>query len=591
MSERLRALLSHRRLPQLLAATAVLLCLPALAIGRVLDDIFQRVVCTGYAEQLGLAATPNDLFRFADGVPAHGTALIERGAFPWFTNPAIKFAFLRPIASALHRLDYALFPSSPAAMHLHSLAWLAVLALLVTALHRRFDGPAWVVGLGAAFFALDDAHGLPAAWIANRNALVATSFGVAALLAYDVGRRDRSRRHAVAAPLLFGLALLSGEAALGMAGYFLAHALFIDRAPIRARVIALAPIGLAVVGYAAAYKGFGYGASGSTLYIDPLRSPGRFAVALVERAPALVAAQLGPLSSDFTVMLRSPGQRVGWLVASLLVAAPIVAFLWPVLRRDRVAAFFATGAALALVPVCATFANDRLLLACGVGASAALARAVAWSRGADFVAGAPPPSRRAALFGGALLIWHGVLAPAQLPLKLFSLTLMGRVGEAAKYPDALAGKDVVMVSAPMLYGCTYTPMIQFERTGTYPAAMICLADSHDHVDVTRDAASSLVLRPANGFARPIMDELFRDESFRFSAGQRVALRGCVLEVLEVDATGRPMAARATFAGALETPQRVFTAWTAKGIEPFALPAIGQTVRVPGATMDQLVLRP
>lgn len=589
MPARLRVLLAHRRLPLILAAAALLLCAPALFIGRVLDDMFMRLVMDGQARAIGLAATPDDLFRFCDGDPARGAHLIRQGALPWFADPSIKLAFLRPIASALHRLDYALFPSSPAAMHAHSLLWLALLVLLVARLHRRFAAEPWVVGLGAAFFALDDAHGVPVAWTANRNALVAVSFGVAALHAYDRGRRDGARASAIAGPLLFLLALSSGEAAIGMSGYFVAHALLVDRAPVRARLRALAPYALALIAFAATYRALGYGARGSTLYVDPARTPGRFVAALLERLPALAAGALTPLSSDFSVLLRAPLARAGWVALCVLAVAPIVALAWPVLRRDRAAAFFATGAALSLVPVAATFPNDRLTLACGVGLSAALARVVAWARGAIVVEGAPSPSRRAAWLGGALLIVHGVVAPLQLPMKVWSMKLSGRVAEAASYPPALLeGRQVVVVSAPSLFGCTYVPMVMRERGLRLPASMACLASSAEHVDVLRDGEASIVLRPARGFGRPLFDELYRSDEHHLRVGDRFALGGCVLEVIELDEAGRPTAARATFEGRVDDPARSFVIWTARGLEPFALPPVGGSVRVPGVAMETLL---
>jgi hypothetical protein len=117
-----------------------------------------------------------------------------------------------------------------------------------------------------------------------------------------------------------------------------------------------------------------------------------------------------------------------------------------------------------------------------------------------------------------------------------------------------------------------------------------LADSNEYVDVTREAENVLLLRPAGGFARPMMDDLYRDEQQRFRVGDEVALRGCVIEVREVDAAGRPMIARARFEGSMEAPTRVFTAWTARGIERFPLPAIGDTVRVEGVSMERLMTR-
>ena len=66
----------------------------------------------------------------------------------------------------------------------------------VALLYRRILGPTWVAGLAALLYAIDEAHAAPAAYIANRNALIATCFGVLCLLCFARARQERWRRQA-----------------------------------------------------------------------------------------------------------------------------------------------------------------------------------------------------------------------------------------------------------------------------------------------------------------------------------------------------------------------------------------------------------
>ena len=51
----------------------------------------------------------------------------------------------------------------------------------LAALYRRLMGATAAAGLAALFYAIDDAHGPPVAFLANRNAMMATLFGVLAV--------------------------------------------------------------------------------------------------------------------------------------------------------------------------------------------------------------------------------------------------------------------------------------------------------------------------------------------------------------------------------------------------------------------------
>jgi len=75
-------------------------------------------------------------------------------------------------------------------MHLQSLLWFAGAVVAAAVFYRRLLLPVWVAGLAALLFAIDDAHGMPAVWLANRNASIGVFFGLVALIAHDGWRRD-----------------------------------------------------------------------------------------------------------------------------------------------------------------------------------------------------------------------------------------------------------------------------------------------------------------------------------------------------------------------------------------------------------------
>ena len=190
----------HRRLPLFLSLLAVFLASPALWTGWQLDDLYHRWILLGHPVGEGLLWSGWELFTFLDGEAARTRHLMDLGLLPWWTLEDIRLAFWRPLAVLTHRVDYLLWPMSAAAMHVHSLLWFGAVVAAATVFYRRIFGGYGVAGLAALFFAVDDAHALPASWIANRNALLGTFFGLACLVAHHHWRSKGSacsdrRRH------------------------------------------------------------------------------------------------------------------------------------------------------------------------------------------------------------------------------------------------------------------------------------------------------------------------------------------------------------------------------------------------------------
>ena len=209
----------------------------------------------------GFAFRPFDLFAFANGDPARAHQLIDEGVFPWWTDPTVVLAFLRPITSATHYFDHLLWPELPAMMHVQSLVWFALLLGVVGAIYRRFMPSAWTAGLALLLYAVDDARATTVAWLANRNALVALTLALPALLAYDKWRRDGVRAGAWLGPLALAIGLFAGEAALTVLAYLVAYALFLDDGSLRARLLRLTPYAAVVLVWRSVYAHLGYGSA------------------------------------------------------------------------------------------------------------------------------------------------------------------------------------------------------------------------------------------------------------------------------------------------------------------------------------------
>jgi hypothetical protein len=595
--------LAHPRLPLAAAALAVVLSAPSLWLGLHSDDYVLRMELADPPPAPEWARSPWRLFAFFDSEATIRHA-IDSGAAPWWTTPALRLAFFRPLAGLTHWLDFRLWPETPWLMHLQSLAWFSAAIAAAALLYRRLLRPEWVAGLAALVFALDDAHASPAAWIANRNATLGTLFGLLALLAHDRWRRDGWRPGLVLAPLALVAGLLGGEIALATGAYLLAYALFLDEGPWPARLASLVPAGLVGLAWALAYRLLGFGASGSAMYIDPVASPLAFARAVVARAPLLLFGQWA-LPSQLSLLLSERAAHVLWLVACGLTLL-LGALLFPLLRRDRIARFFALGMLLSLLPACATFPHDRLLFLAGFGGAGLLAqllaglldptawlpRARAW-RATAFVAGA------------TLAAVHLLLAPIGLARGAADLRAFGRLVEqaAASLPNdpQVSQQQVVIVQTPTAFVSIYGPPVLAAAGRPTPRRLLVLGSGIHTITVERPDADSLLVRPDGGYLlppgsalpgtaqpsfdplylMPLFDRLYRDAN-PLRLGERIELTGVTIEVTALTADGRPAAARFRFEAGLDDPSLRWLRWDDGVYVPFGLPDVGSSVTLPPA---------
>jgi hypothetical protein len=553
----------------------VALRLPALRVGRLGDDWYHLSMIEG---TYPVTRSVTNLYDFVRDDPAEHRALRDRGVFPWWTAGSLKLSPWRPLTSATLALDHALFGRDPAGPHAVSLAaWAGLLAAAAWWLRAVLPGPAALLAL--ALCALDESATVPIAWIANRASLLATACGLlaAGVLARTRGRRDGRAIAAVALPSV--LAVLAGEYGLAVLAGAVAHELAVDpaaRGSGRSRLVAAIAPGAV---YVAAWKLLGYGARGSTAYVDPLSQPASWLAAVRERAVAFA----GNLAC--AIPLAATGANALATVVALALAAGLTAgLLWraEATARRRTLGLLA-AAAVAVVPVLSAPLNERVLLPAvpfWAGALAALAGCAA----------AGPRGLLRWLLGGATACW--VMVHLAVPPSIAWVELNDLVGwrpTAIPWRSRLgfdacrdAGQTHVLVAASD-FGMLHTAGLYWQARGCVrPRAWRVLSAPDGAAIVLRAGPRALELR-APGEAPVIGGHgmLWRLAP-AFAAGETFRVAGMEAAVLAVS-DGRPTRVRYTFDRDLDDPAVVLWIATNGGFEQIAPPALGRGRLVPHAS--------
>jgi len=589
---RWRGYLAAPRARLVIAGIAVLLVAPSLRVGLVGDDLFHVLMLRPGTSVRGLPHGPLDLFRFATGQAAANRALMDEGVFPWWADPQARLSFWRPLSSLTHWLDHRLFPDSPALMHAHNLLWYAALILIVGSTYRRLVARPWVAGLALLLYAVDHARGPTVGWIANRNALVALALALPALLSYDSACQRGDRWAAVLGPLFLGLGLLAGETALTVVAYLVAYALFLDDGPRWSRVLRLAPhLGLVVI-WRLAHLTLGHGADRSGLYFDPGRDPLRFGMAVVERLPALLLGAFAlPFSDLWDVYpLVAPAWRQPIWLLGLAVIGVLVALLRPLAARDRTIGFWSAGCLLSMLPVCAPFPNDRLLMGPSLGAMALVAKLLGAVADGTYPAsgGAQRPVKVAA---AVLVAVHLMLAPVLLPLRARAVALIDtrlrRADASIPAGDAITRQTLVLVNPPIDPFAGYFPIYRAALGRPAPRHFRWLATGVSELDIERVGANTLRVRPAGGYLASASQLMLRSPRHPLALGETIALTGVTFQVTALTRDGRPAEVEVRFAVPLDDPSLRFMQWDgADGYIPFEVPPPGRAVRVPAVDLGR-----
>lgn len=563
--------------PWRLACVTALLFSCCLLQGLSLDDYIQRGLVQQVPEMSGLLPRGAAMFSFATGDLKHNQLALDRGFLPWWSAPDIKLNFWRPLTELTHQLDYSLWPNTPSLMHAQSLVWLALLVAVVALLYRRIHGAGNVAYLAGLLYALDDAHNWGAAWLADRNGVLAALLGALVLHFHVRWRNDGSRTAGLFAALLVLPGLLAGEAFVASCGYLLAYAFVLDRGTLRNRVLSLLPTAIVVVGWYLYYRSSGYGTSGSGFYRDPGSSPVAYLAALPERMSLLLGSHFLLGSSEF-VELFGPAVVIA---VALLHAGVFLLFswlMWDRILHDTRARFWYVGMLLSALPFCAVIPMERNLLIPGIGAFGCLAVTLvsAFERGER--------KAMATWLASTAIVVHLVLAPLLAPLKALALpaltAFVEMCGETAQYVPNAASLHLVMLDAPDACA-SYATVLPIVNGGTVPRTARTLASGLRDETVVRIAPNTLRLTVANGWFHAGIERMFNSDARPYRVGDEVKLPDLTIRVVQVDGGGRPLAIDAHFELGLESGQyqllRTVRGWQV----PVIPPPIGQSMHLPG----------
>ena len=574
IAARICAALASRRMPLVVAILAVVGMLPALSGGWQMDDYFQRATLLGLGD-----SRPIDVFiQYSDR--AHNLAQQEFGTMPWWGSPDLHQAFFRYLSALTMMLDYRLWPNSPALMHLQSLLWLAAAVLVAALLYREVMGATWVAGLAALMYAIDGAHALPAAYLANRNALIACCFGFLSVLMYIRWRKHGHPGSLWLSALALALSLSAYEMGLATVGYLFSYAVMVDEDGFRARLKRLLPHGVVLAGWALIYKLGNFGSHGSGFYTDPGRDPVGFAKSFFQHAAFLMMGQWSPLPAEMS-MGPAPGSPAYFhlSVFSFVVVAIVAILFVPLIVRDRVARFWALGALLSLVPISAVGPENRVLGFVGLGSMALLAQVTHALFTGSFAA---PRAWKGFAWAATLLLLllHLVAAPF---LGIARLAYQNQVGARMERAMAsvpgdpqVASQDLVLINPPdHIYLVTAIWAVHLLDHLPAPRHLRALS-SGGELEVTRTGPRSLRVRFPDGFFPTAFSRFIRSPNERFSAGQRFDLPGFSVVVESLDAHGDPAQVRYEFPVPLEDPSLRWMSWHDGVYVPWTPPAIGRT---------------
>lgn len=532
----------------LLVILGVLLASPSLGGGLSSDDHIQRM----WVRERGQCL---DLFAFATGDEGLLNFQKSVGTVPFYADSRLKISFFRPLASLSHCIDYRYLDDRVRLFHLQNLAWLGIAMSLAAAIYRKTASTILAAMLAALFFAVEDAHGPAASWIANRNALMAACFGFLSLLSHDRARREGSRLALWLAPLAFLLALLSAEAGVATLAYLVAYALTLDRGRLRAAITSLSPYVGILLGWRIVYIALGHGQYGSALYTDPFASPGRFLAELGERVPVLLFAQLGGPSADAFADADLLAREAQWALAvgSCLAASVI---LVPLLRARASARFFGVGMLLSLFAVAATVPGDRLLLFAGLGGMGLVG---------ETLAALVEPARElyrslrlripASALGLGWLIVHGIAAPMRLPARSL---VVGDTGEWMKgvseslFADLEEKTGVVVVYADDMYACTFALFMGYTLGHAGESRGQCLYGGRGSVEIVRIGAKRLLVRPEEGFIDRARAPFWNADR-PMKEGQKIDLGWSTMTVTAVSEAGEPLEVIVQYGKTFEDP--------------------------------------
>ncbi|MEI8379850.1 MAG: hypothetical protein WCJ09_06965 [Planctomycetota bacterium] len=603
-------LLERQYWPWMAGMTALLFSLVACPNGFQLDDFYHQAILRGELK-LGTGSPLLDVFTWSIGDPVRNQLDRDRGLLPWWTSDSFRMKFFRPLAAATHLVDQNFWPQQKWLMHLHSSAWLAATVVVVCFLFRRLftlaDNPSAVstepaatqspaagtwtnmaaAGLAGLIYALRDEHAITVAWIANRNLLMMTFFGCLTWLLHCVWRESRSVAAAIAAPVCFAVALLCGESAVAIGGCLFAYAVVLDSTTWRGKFLSLLPCGLVGLAWLVMYRILECGAVESGSYLDPRSDLLAFLVGMAQRAPVYFASSLGLMSATISTFSDVTTRHL-MVLASVLMTVAIAVIVWPAIRQDRLLQFFAICLIIAVVPLCAGLATDRLTMIFNIPASGLIARFVQLKRNDSNIL---PTGERYQWYARRLaklwIVLHTIIAAILLPTLIVGFgvsgsDLMVSARSASFNHPGFAKQDLILLNAPHGMYPLYMDLARLDEGLVRARTTRLLSSALSPFEVSRPDENTLEISVPERLLNDPFSTLYRNpERQPFRAGQRIELPRFMVNILETQ-NGHPTRVAYQFQVPLEDPSLCIVEWRDNKYVPFVPPPVGTSRQIPRA---------
>lgn len=573
-------------------AAGMLLRLPALDAGLQMDDYAHRAMVAGV---FPVSRPWWDLFGFTHGHPAEVAALKDAGFLPWWSDPQLRIAPLRPLSSALVWVDVRLLGDDPVLGHVHSLVWLGAMFASAWLVLRRMLPPAVaIVALG--LFAIDDSHAFGVAWLANRSVLVAATFGFLAVAAHLSARERGFAAGRWLAPVCVLASLAAGEYGLGAVAFLVAYEALGRSDARRDRVRALLPAIAVVAGWAIAYALADAGGRGSSLYLDPLGEPVAALRVLVERLPILLGNLVLALPTGEMSITEEGRRAQAWIGGASIVALAALA-AWTVravaMRPGTVdhPRWWLAASVLATLPEVSAFPSARLLVIPALAMSVVLARLLVAAATRAWHGDRIHARAGWGVLATLVALAHAGLAPWWAQREIASIGRFGRMAHAAvdtlHLPDDASDLRVVVLSAADPMTLLYPPIMRAVEGKSRPRSWWVLSASPGPHTLTREDERTMLVAPVRGpMLGTQVEQLFRRAPPGFHAGDRVQLHGLEVEIVTVDEGGFPASIRARFDRDLSDPGLVVLVATPRGYLRYPLGPVGVPVQVPPAMLPR-----
>ena len=543
--------------------------LPSLFAGLFADDFSHAVLINNP----GLVLQPDNLsffhlFSFITEDASRREQLQAISALPWWVNQEFKLVFFRPLAELSHYIDYRWIKTGWL-MHLHSLLWYALLLFLVAKVYQQFCGDKNLAILAFLFFVVDATHAFTVAWLANRNAVMAAVFSMAAILLHHQSCIEYSFKKRIASTLCIACSFLSAEVGITVGVFLFFYALILDKDGWMRSLLKLWPALLVFIAWALIYRYYGYGASGNkAYYVNLITMPGFYLENFLQRFPQAMAIQFNLLP------LHLIGIRGGVLTAIGLFAS-VVLLLFVFKQKQKSLTFFFAVTVLSIVPIASAEVQERNMLFVGIAASPLLAALILYllhmvrNTNKKIIA-ILASSSMFILLCAHLFLSALIMLPSAYGPRLFA---QPAIDTALSLPDDIEDKHIISFGTP-LFQAGFLSAIRWTAEKPIPNRFWNVATHIQGGNVKRiDEHSLLVSREAGLLGG--LDFLLRDQLINpLTPGEKHLIKGLTIEIVAVNKESVPIQLKITSPLSLndETIKMVF--WKHSKLVPMTL-AVGE----------------